>query len=47
MNMDADTFWNMPIGLFMDLWACHRQFLGAEKPYKALTINDAIPEGVG
>jgi len=34
MGMDAEEFWLMPIGLFFDLWACHKQWHGIEKPRK-------------
>lgn len=43
MGMSAEEFWLMPIGLFMDLWTCHKQFLGLEKAQKHLTIDDIIP----
>jgi hypothetical protein len=31
MGMRTEEFWLMPISLFLDLWACHKQFLGMEK----------------
>ena len=31
MRLSADEFWTMPFGLFMDLWACHKQFLGIDR----------------
>jgi len=43
MSMSEDRFWNMPIGLFLDLWAVHKQFLGLERPLVAQTIDTAIP----
>ena len=43
MGMSADDFWLMPIGLFLDLWACHKQWLGVEKPRRELSIDDVIP----
>ena len=43
MCMNADEFWMTPLGLFLDLWACHKQFTGIEKPYKAANIDDVIP----
>lgn len=43
MGISADDFWLMPIGLFLDLWACHKQFLGMEKPRRNCTIDDVIP----
>ena len=46
MGMSADEFWLMPIGLFLDLWCCHRQWLGVEKPRKHWTIDDVIPSGL-
>jgi hypothetical protein len=44
--MSEDRFWLMPIGLFLDLWACHKQFLGLEKPAREQTIDDIVPGGV-
>ncbi len=46
MSMSAEDFWLMPIGLFLDLWACHKQYLGIEKPMKNRTIDDVIPLGI-
>jgi hypothetical protein len=46
MGMDAEEFWLMPIGLFFDLWACHKQWHGIEKPKKMRTIDDIIPPGI-
>ncbi len=46
MGMDEKNFWLMPIGLFLDLWTCHKQFLGIEKVRKAVMIDDIIPSGI-
>jgi len=46
MGMSEEEFWLMPIGLFLDLWACHKQFLGLEKPKRHYTIDDVIPYDV-
>jgi len=27
----------------LDLWACHKQFMGMEKPYRELSIDDIMP----
>jgi hypothetical protein len=43
MGMSAEDFWLMPIGFFMDLWTCHKQFLGLEKAQQHLSIDDIIP----
>ena len=41
--MSAEDFWLMSIGLFLDLWTCHKQFIGKEKPKRDWTIDDVIP----
>ncbi|WP_202621537.1 hypothetical protein [Anaerocolumna sedimenticola] len=46
MGMDAEEFWLMPIGLFFDLWTCHKQWHGIEKPKRTQTIDDIIPYGI-
>ena len=43
MRMNADDFWLCPLGLFLDLWACHKQFIGIEKAGRELTVDDIIP----
>ena len=43
MGLGTDEFWLMPIGLFLDLWTIHKQFLGMEKPQKTWSIDDIIP----
>jgi hypothetical protein len=46
MRMEAERFWLTPLGLFMDLWECHRQFLGMAKPRRALFIDEIVPDGI-
>jgi hypothetical protein len=43
MGMAPEAFWLMPMGLFMDLWACHRQYLGLEETHREITVDDVIP----
>lgn len=43
MGMGAEDFWLMPIGLFLDLWTCHKQWLGLETAYKQWNIDEIIP----
>jgi hypothetical protein len=43
LRLCDEDFWNMPLGLFLDLWACHKQFLGWEKPLKIVSVDDIIP----
>jgi len=42
LGMSADDFWLMPLGLFLDLWECHKQYHGMAKPLKTWTIDDVI-----
>jgi hypothetical protein len=46
MNMSADEFWLCPLGLFMDLWEVHKQFLGIAKAKTEVSIDDVIPDGI-
>ena len=46
MGMRPEDFWLMPIGLFLDLWTCHKQFLGIEKVAREQSIDDVIPGGI-
>jgi hypothetical protein len=34
----------MPIGYLMDLWECHKQFIGISKSRKEYFIDEVIPE---
>jgi len=43
MNIAPEDFWLMPIGLFLDLWACHKQFLGIDKVSCGQSIDDVVP----
>ena len=43
MGMNADEFWLLPLGLFLDLWTCHKQYMGWEKPRQEFSIDDVIP----
>ena len=42
LNLSQDEVWLMPFGLLMDLWECHKQFMGIAKPKQVLTIDDEI-----
>jgi len=43
MGMSNEDFWLCPLGLFLDLWTCHKQFLGIEKPKTEVFIDDLLP----
>jgi len=30
----------------MDLWECHKQFLGMAKPKREMFIDDVMPDGI-
>lgn len=46
LNHTEEEVWLMPIGHLLDLWECHKQFLGISKPKRELTIDDIIPTGI-
>jgi len=46
MGMEPEEFWTMPIGLFLDLWCAHKQWLGLEKPVREQSIDDIIIAGI-
>jgi hypothetical protein len=46
MGMKPEDFWCMPIGLFLDLWACHKQWLGLEKAVREQSIDDIVQAGI-
>ena len=43
MGFSDEKFWTMPLGLFMNLWACHKQWLGLERVRREMTIDDVVP----
>ena len=45
LHLSQDEVWLMPFGLLLDLWECHRQFMGWAKPQRELSIDDIIPAG--
>lgn len=46
LNRTEEEAWLTPIGLLMDLWECHRQFLGMAKPKREMFIDEIIPDGI-
>ncbi len=43
MHLSQDEVWLTPFGLLLDLWTCHKQFLGIEKPKVEYFIDEVIP----
>jgi hypothetical protein len=46
LNRTEEETWLTPIGELMDLWECHRQFLGMAKQKREAFIEDVIPAGL-
>lgn len=46
LNRSAEETWLLPIGELLDLWECHKQFIGLAKPKRELYIDDIIPLGI-
>jgi hypothetical protein len=46
LNRTEEEVWLMPLGYLLDLWECHRQFLGMAKPKREAFIDDVIPSDV-
>ena len=46
LHLSADEVWLAPFGFLLDLWECHRQFLGLAKPRREAYIDEVIPVGI-
>jgi hypothetical protein len=46
MGMGEDDFWLCPLGLFLDLWECHKQWHGLAKPKTEHFIDEVYPSDV-
>ena len=46
LNRSEEETWLTPLGLLMDLWECHKQFLGMAKPRREWFIDEIIPDGI-
>jgi len=46
LNRSETDVWLMPIGQLLDLWTCHKQFLGIEKSKREHYIDEIIPSGI-
>ena len=46
LNRSEEETWLMPLGHLMDLWECHKQFLGIAKPKREWFIDEIIPDGI-
>lgn len=46
LGMSAEDFWLCPLGLFLDLWECHKQYVGIAKPLVERFIDDVFIDGI-
>ena len=46
LHLPSEEVWLTPFGFLLDLWECHRQFLGMAKPKREVYIDDIIPIGI-
>ena len=46
LHLSMEEVWLTPFGLLLDLWTCHKQFLGIEKPRVVHFIDEVIPIGI-
>ena len=45
-NRSEEETWLTLIGLLLDLWECHRQYLGMAKPKREMFIDEIVPDGI-
>jgi hypothetical protein len=46
LHLTQEEVWMMPFGLLLDLWECHKQFIGFSKPKVEHSIDDILPDGI-
>jgi len=46
LHLSQEEVWQMPFGLLLDLWECHKQYHGISKPRRELSIDEVIPFGI-
>jgi hypothetical protein len=46
LNRSETETWLTPLGLLLDLWECHKQYLGLAKPKTEADIDDLIPANI-
>ena len=43
LHLSSEEVWLMPFGFLMDLWECHKQFMGIAKPKREMDIDEVVP----
>jgi hypothetical protein len=46
LQRSEEETWLMPLGYLLDLWECHKQFLGMAKPQREWFIDEIIVDGI-
>jgi hypothetical protein len=43
LGFTQDEVWLMPVGLLLDLWECHREFLGLSAGRRDVGLDEVVP----
>ncbi len=46
LHLGSEEVWLMPFGFLLDLWECHKQFMGIAKPKREMCIDAVVPMGI-
>ena len=46
LHLGSEEVWLMPFGFLLDLWECHKQFMGIAKPKREADIDEVVPMGI-
>ena len=46
LHLASEEVWLMPFGFLLDLWECHKQFMGIAKPKREMCIDEVVPVGI-
>ena len=46
LHLVSEDVWLMPFGFLLDLWECHKQFMGIAKPKREADIDEVVPMGI-
>jgi hypothetical protein len=46
LGLSDAEFWSFPLGEFLDLWECHKQWLGVAKVVREVSVDDIIPTDI-
>ena len=46
LHLSSEEVWLMPFGFLMNLWECHKQFMGISKPKREADIDEVVPMGI-